>query len=130
MFKGRFYAGPEKTENPQFLSEFFISAWEFFHAPSLSSFNKNKVSGLYDWILYVPVNNLSVTSGRVFLGQTSTKLGLMCLALGHNALTRVRLEPAALLVSSQALYHWATVLPIKWGYRKCHLVSLDNSEYV
>ena len=30
-------------------------------------------------ILYIPVNNLSVTSWRVFLSWTSTKLGLMCL---------------------------------------------------
>ena len=33
--------------------------------------------------------------GRVFLGLTSTKLGLMCLAQGHNAVTPVMLEPAA-----------------------------------
>ena len=37
---------------------------------------------LFDLIPYVRVNNLSVTSGRVFLGWTSTKLGLMCLAQG------------------------------------------------
>ena len=30
---------------------------------------------LFDLILYVPVNNLSITSGRVFLGWSSTKLG-------------------------------------------------------
>ena len=36
-------------------------------------------------ILYVPVNNLSVKSGRVFLGGTGTKQGLMYLASnGHN----------------------------------------------
>ena len=51
---------------------------------------------LYDLILYVPVNNLSVTSGQVFLGSTSAKQGLMCLTQGHNAVTPVRLEPAAL----------------------------------
>ena len=38
----------------------------------------------------------SVMSGRVFLGWTSTKQGLMCLAQGHNTLTPVRLEPAIL----------------------------------
>ena len=37
---------------------------------------------LFDLILYFPVNNLSVMSGQVFLGRTSTKLGLMCLAQG------------------------------------------------
>ena len=51
---------------------------------------------LFDLILYVPVNNLSVTSGWVFLGWTSTKLGLMCLAQGHNTEMQVRLEPVAL----------------------------------
>ena len=35
---------------------------------------------LLDWILFVPVNNFSVMSKRVFLGLTSTKQGLMCLA--------------------------------------------------
>ena len=48
---------------------------------------------LFDLILNVPVNNLSVT---VFLGRTNTKLGLMCLAQGHNAVTPVRLKPASL----------------------------------
>ena len=43
-----------------------------------------------------PINNLSVIKGQVFLGGTSTKLELMCLAQGHNAVTPVRLEPAAL----------------------------------
>ena len=43
------------------------------------------------WFCYVPVNNLSV-----FLGWTSTKLGLMCLAHGHNVVTLVRLKPAVL----------------------------------
>ena len=42
-----------------------------------------------------PITNLSVIQGRVFLGRTSTKLGLMCLAQGHNAVTPLRLEPAA-----------------------------------
>ena len=32
---------------------------------------------LFDLVLYIPVNNLSVMSGRIFLGWTSTKLGLM-----------------------------------------------------
>ena len=42
-----------------------------------------------------PINNLSVIKGPVFLGWTSTKLGLMCLAQGHNAVTPVRLDPVA-----------------------------------
>ena len=51
---------------------------------------------LFDLILYIPVNNLSVMLGWVFLGWSSSKQGLMCLAQGHNALMLVRLEPAAL----------------------------------
>ena len=41
--------------------------------------------------LYVIVNNFSVKLGRIFLGQTSTKQGLMCLALGQNGVAPVRL---------------------------------------
>ena len=44
---------------------------------------------LFDLIFYVPVNNFSVMSGRVFLGWNSTKHGLMCLAQGHNAVMPV-----------------------------------------
>ena len=51
---------------------------------------------LFDLILYVPVNISSVMSGRVLLGYTSTKQGLVSLAQGHNAMTPVMLEPAAL----------------------------------
>ena len=42
-----------------------------------------------------PINNLSVIKGQVFLRWTSTKLGSMCLAQGHNAMTPFRLKPAA-----------------------------------
>ena len=51
---------------------------------------------LFDLILYAPVNNFSAMSGRVFLGWTSTKPGLMWFALWHNAVPPVRLEPATL----------------------------------
>ena len=51
---------------------------------------------LFDLIPYVPVNNLSAMSGQVFLGRTSTKQGLMCHAQERNAVTPVRLKPAAL----------------------------------
>ena len=50
----------------------------------------------FDLILYVPVNNLSVMSRRVYPSWTGTKQGLMCLAQRHNAVTPVRLEPTAL----------------------------------
>ena len=41
------------------------------------------------------INNLSVIKGWDFLGRTNTKLGLMCLAIGHNTVTPVRLDHAA-----------------------------------
>ena len=49
---------------------------------------------MFDLILYVPVNNFSVMSGVIFLHLTSTKLGLMRRAQGHNTVTLVSLEPA------------------------------------
>ena len=52
-----------------------------------------------------PINNLSDINGRVYLGLTSAKLGLMCLAEEHNAVTPVRLEPAA---PRSRVNHWAT----------------------
>ena len=55
-----------------------------------------KTDGYFVWFDSLrPINNLSVIKGRVFLGWTSTKLGLMCLAQGHKAVTLVRLKPAA-----------------------------------
>ena len=45
-----------------------------------------------------PTNNLSVIKGRVFLGLTSTKLGLMFVAV-----MPVRLEPGALGLESSTL---------------------------
>ena len=50
---------------------------------------------LFWYFFYVPDNSFSVISGRVFLGWTSTKHALMCLAQGLNPVTPVRLEPAA-----------------------------------
>ena len=50
---------------------------------------------LFDLILYIPVNNLSVMPEWVFLGRTSSKLG-------HNTGEAQTHNPS---VSSQALYH-------------------------
>ena len=51
---------------------------------------------MFEWFDSLrPINNPSDRTGRVFLSWTSTKLGLMCLARGHSALTPVRLQPAA-----------------------------------
>ena len=39
---------------------------------------------LFGLILYILVNNFSVMSGQDFLGLTSTKQRIKCLAQGHN----------------------------------------------
>ena len=50
---------------------------------------------LFVWFdSFHPVNIFSVKSGRVFLGWTSTKQRIKCLAQGHNTVPPVRLEPA------------------------------------
>ena len=58
---------------------------------------------VFDLMLYAPVNNFSAISGRVILGRTSTKQGLMCHAQGHKAVTPVRLEPQSLCLGSSTL---------------------------
>ena len=65
---------------------------------SLGSMNRQFHWFLFVLILYIPVNNFSVMSGRVFLGGTSTKQWIKCLAQGHNIVTppAVTLEPATL----------------------------------
>ena len=45
------------------------------------------------FILYIPVNIFSVMSGQVFLGRTSTKHRIKCVAKGHNAVSPVRTLP-------------------------------------
>ena len=57
-----------------------------------------------------PINNLSFKQGRAFLGWTSTKLGLMCLAQGPQRSDAGEARTRGLSVSSQALYHWTTAL--------------------
>ena len=60
-----------------------------------------------------PINNLSVIKGQVFLGWTSTKLGLMFLL---KDTTQWRWWGSNMLpfgLESSAQYHWATVLPLK-----------------
>ena len=57
----------------------------------------------------------SVTSGRVFRGWTSTKLGLVCLAQGHNAVTPMRLEPPAL----RSLVKQSTTEPLSSHSLEC-----------
>ena len=52
-------------------------------------------------IPYFSVDNLSVMSGQVFLGSTSTKQGLICLAQGNNS------DAGDLETNSLPLSHWA-----------------------
>ena len=74
----------------------------------------DKCQSLFVWFDSLrPINNLSVKQGRVFLGWTSTKLGQMCLAQGPQRSDACEARTCGPSVSSQALYHWATVLPIK-----------------
>ena len=64
---------------------------------------------MFDFILYVPVNNSSVMSGRVFLGGTSTKQRLLCLAQGHNTVTlSSNPRPLGLKSSTLPLSHCAS----------------------
>ena len=71
---------------------------------------------LFDLVLYVPVNNFLVKSGRVFLGLTSTKQRLMCLAQGHNTATPVRLETA----TPRSLGHCAHATHRSDGFSSIH----------
>ena len=43
-------------------------------------------------ILYFQVNTFVVNSGQVFLGCTSTKQRIKCLAKGHNVVPLVKLQ--------------------------------------
>ena len=52
---------------------------------------------LFDFILYIPANNVSVMFGTGLPGSlASTKQGLMCLVQGHNAVMLVRVETTTL----------------------------------
>ena len=76
-------------------------------------------NGLFDLILYVPVNNFSVMSGRVNLGWTSTQQGLMCLAQGHNTVTPV---------TPRWPQGHNTVTPVTGGLESSTLRSLVDNE--
>ena len=56
---------------------------------------------LFDLILYVPSSIFQLYSDGS--SWVDTKLGLMCLAQEHNAVTSVRLEPAAIGLGSSTL---------------------------
>ena len=83
---------------------------------------------LFDLILYVPVNNLSVTSGWVFLGWTSTKLGLMCLAQGHNTVTLELVALRSRVKHSTTEPLCSPILDVSWmhSYRLFCLHKLES----
>ena len=59
---------------------------------------------LFVLILYIPaVNDFSVMSGWVFMGWTSTKQRIKCLAHGHNTVTLVSLETSSPSIKSNIL---------------------------
>ena len=64
----------------------FIGIDTIIYSPILTSF-----VCLFDIILYIPVNKFYIMSEQFFLGWTSAKQGLMCLAQRHNTVTPVRL---------------------------------------
>ena len=68
--------------------------WKSYFAAQLSKSHEITLVCLFDLILYIPLT-ISVIKGQVFLGWTSTKLGLMFLLKDHNAVKPVRLESAA-----------------------------------
>ena len=79
-------------------------------------FTDHNSSCAYAWFLFVwfdslrPINNLSVKQGRVYLGWTNTKLGLMFLLKDPQRSDADETRTRGPSVSSQALYHWATAL--------------------
>ena len=106
-------------------------AWDVCHPIKLcsvlfcywaaSGFTQEAYCFLFVWFDSLrPINNLSVIKGHVFLGWTSTKLGLMCLAQGHNPVTyAIEARTHGPSVLSQALYHWTTALPQLYCSRIC-----------
>ena len=93
----------------------FILGACWFHCESLNSSHSSSDIYLFLFVWFDslrPINNLSVKQGWVFLGWTSTKLRLMCLAQGPQRSITGEARTRSPLVSSQALYHWATALPI------------------
>ena len=64
---------------------------------------------LFGLILYHRVNSFSVMSGQVFLGWTSTKQRIKCLAQWHNAVPLVRLE----LPTPQSQVKHSTTKPLR-----------------
>ena len=69
-----------------------VTAFSRLHSQSLNNVNEHAFLTLmlhfldfFVFILYTPVNNFSVMLGWVFLGLTSTKQRIECLAQEHKA---------------------------------------------
>ena len=62
--------------------------------------------------LYVPVNNFSVMPAHipVFLCRTCTKLRIMCLPEGHNAVSPVSFEPVTIQPAIEDCMHAAFLM--------------------
>ena len=78
---------------------------------------------MFDLILYVTSTVFQLNRDRVFLGWTSTELGLMCFAQGPKRNDAGGARIRGPLVLSQALNHWATALP----YKKSCTLLIANS---
>ena len=85
---------------------FFLLSWQ------LPIFRLGLKYILLDLILYVPINNFSVKLGQVFLvfNQYVARVNVSCSRTQHSDASQAR--TGSPLVSSQALYHRATVLQI------------------
>ena len=91
----------------------------FYLIQSVNTFNLHKATisfstsdfGFVWFDSLRPINNFSVKQGRVFLGWTSTKLGLMCLAQGPQ-----RSDAGETRTPRSRVEHWATALPIRFWY--------------
>ena len=62
---------------------------------------------LFVWFDYVLVNKFSVMSGQVFLGWTSTKQRIKCLAQGHNTVMARTSNPKITSLTLNQLSHCA-----------------------
>ena len=76
----------------------WLPSWVYTQAILDFHVASSPLFALLGLVLYVPANNFSAMSGRVFLGRTSTKQLIKCLAQRHNTVIppAVRLELATL----------------------------------
>ena len=91
-----------------------------------------KTTCWFGLILYVPVNNFAVMLGQIFLGWTSTKQWIKCLAQGHSTKIppAVRIEPATLLSQNLMCYppSHSTLTLDRWQSKMLILSSNVNKK--